>query len=87
MTGMLIGRDASGLAGSTARFMDRVGAAGDAESYMAPRRARWVTGMPDEARMRIRAFRDAGAQRLLLQHFLPDEDEPLDLLAEIVDSL
>lgn len=87
MTGMLIGRDASILAASVARFMERVGAAGDAEAYMAPRRARWVTGTPSEAAERIRAFRDAGAQRLLLQHFLPNEDEPLDLLAEVVASL
>ena len=87
MTGMLIGRDTSSLADSVARFMERVGAAGDAEAYMAPRRARWVTGTPSEAAERIRAFRDAGAQRLLLQHFLPNEDEPLGLLAEVVASL
>lgn len=87
MAGMLIGCDASSLAASVARFMERVGAAGDAEAYMAPRRARWVTGTPSEAAERIRAFRDAGAQRLLLQHFLPNEDEPLDLLAEVAASL
>jgi alkanesulfonate monooxygenase SsuD/methylene tetrahydromethanopterin reductase-like flavin-dependent oxidoreductase (luciferase family) len=87
MTGMLIGRDTSSLAASVARFMERVGAAGDAEAYMAPRRARWVTGTPSEAAERIRAFRDAGAQRLLLQHFLPNEDEPLELLSEVVASL
>ena len=87
MTGMLIGRDTSSLAASVARFMARVGAAGDAEAYMAPRRARWVTGTPSEAAERIRAFRDAGAQRLLLQHFLPNEDEPLELLSEVVASL
>ncbi|MGI9096791.1 MAG: LLM class flavin-dependent oxidoreductase [Candidatus Limnocylindrus sp.] len=87
MTGMLIGRDTSNLAASVERFMERVGAAGDAEAYMAPRRARWVTGTRSEAAERIRAFRDAGAQRLLLQHFLPNEDEPLDLLAEVVAGL
>jgi alkanesulfonate monooxygenase SsuD/methylene tetrahydromethanopterin reductase-like flavin-dependent oxidoreductase (luciferase family) len=87
MTGMLIGRDTSSLAASVARFMERVGAAGDAEAYMAPRRARWVTGTPSEAAERIRAFRDAGAQRLLLQHFLPNEDEPLELLSEVVAGL
>ena len=87
MAGMLIGRDASSLVSSVTRFMERVGAAGDAERYMAPRRARWVMGTPAEAVERIRAFRDAGAQRLLLQHFLPNEDEPLELLAEAVASL
>jgi alkanesulfonate monooxygenase SsuD/methylene tetrahydromethanopterin reductase-like flavin-dependent oxidoreductase (luciferase family) len=87
MTGVLVARDASSLAAMVARFMDRVGASGDAEAYLAPRRARWVTGTPADAAERIRAFRDAGAQRLLLQHFLPNEDEPLDLLAEVVSSL
>ena len=33
------------------------------------------------------ALKGVQTLRLLLQHFLPNEDEPLDLLAEVVSSL
>jgi alkanesulfonate monooxygenase SsuD/methylene tetrahydromethanopterin reductase-like flavin-dependent oxidoreductase (luciferase family) len=87
MTGLLVGRSqAEHLAGVT-RLMARIGGSGDPEAYLAPRRPRWVSGTPDEALTQMRAFRDAGAQRLLLQHFLPLELEPLDLLAELRDAI
>ena len=87
MTGLLVGRSqAEHLAGVT-RLMARIGGSGDPEAYLAPRRPRWVSGTPDEALSQMRAFRDAGAQRLLLQHFLPLELEPLDLLAELRDAI
>jgi len=67
--------------------MERIGGSSDPEAYLAPRRPRWVAGTPEEATTQMRAFRDAGAQGLLMQHFLPLELEPLDLLAEIRDAL
>ena len=87
MTGLLVGRTRADHRASVARFMERTGGSGDAEAYLAPRRPRWVTGTPEEALAQLRAFRDAGAQRLLLQHFLPAELDQLDLLAEICGSL
>jgi alkanesulfonate monooxygenase SsuD/methylene tetrahydromethanopterin reductase-like flavin-dependent oxidoreductase (luciferase family) len=87
MTGLLIGRTQADYLAGVARFMERIGGSGDPEAYLAPRRPRWVAGTPEEATTQMRAFRDAGAQRLLMQHFLPLELEPLDLLAEIRDAL
>ena len=87
MTGLLIGRNRADYLAGVARSMERIGGSGDPEAYLAPRRPRWVSGTPDEAAAQMRAFRDAGAQRLLMQHFLPLELEPLDLLAEIRDAL
>jgi len=87
MTGLLIGRNRADYLAGIARFMERIGGSGDPEAYLAPRRPRWVSGTPDDAAAQMRAFRDAGAQRLLMQHFLPLELEPLDLLAEIRDAL
>ncbi len=87
MTGLMVGRNKAEYLEGVARFIQRVGASGDPEEYLAPRRARWVTGTPDEALVQMRAFREAGAQRLLMQHFLPLELAPLDLLAELRDAL
>jgi alkanesulfonate monooxygenase SsuD/methylene tetrahydromethanopterin reductase-like flavin-dependent oxidoreductase (luciferase family) len=87
MTGLLIGRSESEYRASVARFMEQVGGSGDAETYLASRRPRWVSGTPDEALTQMRAFRDAGTQRLLVQHFLPSELGPLSLLAELRDAL
>ena len=43
----------------------------DAESWLAERRGRWIMGTPDEAHDQIRAFDDAGVQRIMFQTFLP----------------
>ena len=87
MSGLLIGRNRADYLAGVSRFIERIGGTGDPEEYLAPRRPRWVAGTPEDAATQMRAFRDAGAQRLLLQHFLPLELEPLDLLAEIRDAL
>jgi len=87
MTGFLLGRDGADYEAKVARFMASVGASGDAEAYMAPRRGRWLVGTPAAAVERARAFADAGAERLLVQHFLPGEPEGLDLLADLRDRL
>jgi len=87
MTGMLLGASADAYARGVMQFMERIGAAGDAESYMAPRRGRWLTGTPSEALPRAREFAAAGAERLLVQHFAPRDLAGLDLLAEVRDAL
>lgn len=87
MTGLLVGRSQAEYFANVTKLMERIGGSGDPEAYLAPRRPRWVTGTPEEALSQLRAFRDAGAQRLLMQHFLPLALEPLDLLAELRDAI
>jgi len=83
MTGMMIGRTEAEYLEKLRGFMSRIGAAVDPEEYLAPRRARWLVGTPDQALLQMRAFRDTGASRLMVQHMDPTETTSLDLLAEI----
>ena len=83
MTGAMIGRTEGDYLEKLRAFMSRIGAAGDPEEYLAPRRARWLVGTPDQALAQMRAFRDAGADRLMIQHMDPTETATIDLLAEL----
>ena len=83
MTGAMIGRTEAEYLEKISSFMSRIGAAGDPEEYLAPRRARWLVGTPDQALAQMRAFRDTGANRLMVQHMEPTETASLDLLAEL----
>jgi alkanesulfonate monooxygenase SsuD/methylene tetrahydromethanopterin reductase-like flavin-dependent oxidoreductase (luciferase family) len=83
MTGAMIGRTEAEYLEKISSFMSRIGAAGDPEEYLAPRRARWLVGTPDQALAQMRAFRDTGASRLMVQHMDPTETASLDLLAEL----
>ncbi|NBO52016.1 MAG: LLM class flavin-dependent oxidoreductase [bacterium] len=87
MTGALIGRSEVEYQEKLRAFMSRIGAVGDPESYLAPRRARWLVGTPDQALAQMRAFQDAGANRLLVQHMDPTETSSIDLLAELQAQL
>lgn len=44
----------------------------------------WVLGTPDQAAHRLAAFRDAGAQRVMLQHNLHSDLDTVELLAREV---
>jgi alkanesulfonate monooxygenase SsuD/methylene tetrahydromethanopterin reductase-like flavin-dependent oxidoreductase (luciferase family) len=46
-----------------------------------------LVGTPDQALQQLRAFRDAGANRLMVQHMDPTETTSLDLLAELHGQL
>jgi len=87
MVGALLGASPDDVTSALNRFMGRIGVAGDPEAYLAPRRPRWLSGTPAEAVVRAREFAAAGAQRLLVQNFLPAEIESLDLVAAVRDQL
>ena len=55
-------------------------APGGASEWLKARSARWIVGTPDEARAMVRRYADAGAERLMLQDFLPSDLEMVDLL-------
>jgi len=84
MTGVLVGRDEAEVRRRVETLMAGFGASGTAEDWLAERRARWIMGTPDEARARISEFEAAGAERLMLQTFLPRDLEMVRLLGEML---
>jgi alkanesulfonate monooxygenase SsuD/methylene tetrahydromethanopterin reductase-like flavin-dependent oxidoreductase (luciferase family) len=55
----------------------------DAEAWLAERTGRWIIGTADAAWERINALGAAGAQRIMLQDFLPRDLEMVALLGRI----
>jgi F420-dependent oxidoreductase-like protein len=83
MAGVLIGRDEAEL---RRRERDLMAAFGDEEAAFAAwldaRRPRWVIGTPDQAREVVRRFADLGVERLMLQDFVANDLDMIDLAAE-----
>jgi F420-dependent oxidoreductase-like protein len=85
MTGALVGRDEAELVGRQ-RAQAAIFGTSDAEfaeEWLAPRRDRWVFGLPTQARERAAALEAAGIERLMLQVFLPFDLDHIRLLGEI----
>jgi len=81
MAGALVGvDDAEVLRRADAMIAGFGRAAGSASAWLDERRARWVLGTPDEARVMVRRYADAGVERLMLQDFLPWDLAMVDLL-------
>jgi F420-dependent oxidoreductase-like protein len=83
MAGVLIGRDTAELehrsAALSAVFGDESAAF---DEWLNKRTPRWIYGSPEEARERVAEFAAAGAERLMLQDFLPRDLDMIDLMAE-----
>lgn len=82
MVGVLVGRDPAEVAARSAALLAGFGVAEDGKTWLAERRPRWIMGTPDEARVMVELFAEAGAERLVLQDFLPWDLEMVDLLGE-----
>jgi alkanesulfonate monooxygenase SsuD/methylene tetrahydromethanopterin reductase-like flavin-dependent oxidoreductase (luciferase family) len=82
MAGVLIGRDEAEVArrktGLLAAFDEDAGG----EDWIDAREPRWILGTPDQARAMVERFADAGAERIMLQDFIPRDLEMIDLMAE-----
>jgi F420-dependent oxidoreductase-like protein len=59
------------------------GAGTDTAAWLADRRKRWIIGTLDEAGERLQAFADAGAQRVMLQDFLPRDLDMIRLMGRL----
>lgn len=85
MTGLLIGADRDDLHARAERLAALRGdelPGGDPAAYVAALPPSWVVGTPDEAVAQLRAFADAGVERVMLQHLLHAELDVLALLGQ-----
>ena len=80
MAGVLIGRDRAELRCPPRGPLRRTIGSG----FLEARAGRWVMGTFDEARAVIAAFADAGAERLMLQTFLPFDVEHVRVMGELI---
>lgn len=86
MVGVLIAETERDLADRVRAQLEMTGNGGDAEAWLAERRTRWVMGTPDESWERIRSLEAAGAQRIMLQDFLPRDLEMVRLIGRVVSG-
>ncbi|MFL5750650.1 MAG: TIGR03560 family F420-dependent LLM class oxidoreductase [Chloroflexota bacterium] len=82
MSGVLIGRTRDELRRREQQLLADFGNVDAGEDWIEERRDRWVYGTPDEARAQVERFAEAGAERIMLQDFLPRDLEMIDLMAE-----
>ena len=87
MTGVLVAETEDDLRARVADLLRVLGQADtESDTWLATRRGRWVMGTPDEARERVRALEDAGAQRVMLQDFLPRDLDHVRLIGRVFAS-
>ena len=80
MTGCAIGRDAGEARERIRRRLERAGQQIDPDEYKAQRSAAAVLGTLDEADEQLRAYAQAGVERVMLQHF---DHRDLEMIALI----
>ncbi|HYZ01050.1 MAG TPA: LLM class flavin-dependent oxidoreductase [Candidatus Binatia bacterium] len=86
MTSVIVGRTRDDLrerAARLARFLPPL-AGLEPDEVIEQLGQRWPAGTPDEIVARLRPFADAGVQTFLIQHFLLDDPEELEILAQDV---
>ncbi len=84
MVGVLVGRDAAEVDRRSSAVLELFGLADAGAAWLETRRPKWIVGTPDEARAMAGRFAVAGAERLVLQDFLPWDLEMIDLLGEVL---
>lgn len=85
MVGLLVGRTPAEVKDREQALVAAFGGADDeSEEWLEARRPRWIYGTPEEARRRVRAFAQAGVERLMFQDFLARDLDMIDLAAEVL---
>jgi F420-dependent oxidoreductase-like protein len=82
MAGVLIGRSDAEVETRKAALLAAFGNEEGGEAWFTTRERRWVIGTPDRARAMVARFADAGAERLMLQDFIPRDLDMIDVMSE-----
>jgi F420-dependent oxidoreductase-like protein len=85
MTGVLIAETRTELNDTIRQQLEIMGSDGsmEAEAWLAERKGRWIIGTLDEAGERLAAFEQAGAQRVMLQDFMPRDLRMIQLMGRL----
>jgi alkanesulfonate monooxygenase len=82
MAGVLVGRTEAEMRRRVAAAAEAFGSDPDDQDWLAERDQRWITGTPEQAREMVRRYEAAGAERLMLQDFLPWDLDMIDVMGE-----
>jgi alkanesulfonate monooxygenase SsuD/methylene tetrahydromethanopterin reductase-like flavin-dependent oxidoreductase (luciferase family) len=63
--------------------MERVGADGDVDGFLAERSERTVVGTVDQVRARLAEYEDAGVERIFLQHLVHTDLDAVALIGSL----
>jgi F420-dependent oxidoreductase-like protein len=85
MTGVLIAESEQDLRDRIRTLLEFTGDGdgADADGWLAERRTRWIIGTLDQAVERLAAFADAGAERVMLQDFVPRDLDHIRLMGRL----
>jgi F420-dependent oxidoreductase-like protein len=84
MAGVLIGRDEAEVERRKSDLLAAFGDDAGGEDWFDAREPRWILGTPDQARAMVDRFDAAGAERLMLQDFIPRDLDMIDLMADVL---
>ncbi len=84
MAGILIGRDDAELARRKHDLLAAFDNVDGGDAWFRTRERRWVIGTRDKARAMVDEFAAAGAERVMLQDFVPRDLEMIELMAELL---
>jgi F420-dependent oxidoreductase-like protein len=87
MTSLLAGVDRSELRGRAERLLQRIGAGGDVERFLAEPPAGWLVGTVEQLGERLTALRDDGVSRVMCQQLLHDDLDAVALLGDRLSPL
>ena len=87
MTGCLLGTTEAEARDRAARLMERTGKDGDVDAYVDRLRGEWILGTPEQAAHRLVEYREAGVDRVMLQHQLHDDLDMVALIGEVAKEL
>ena len=86
MAGVLVGRDEAEVARRKADLLAAFGNDAGGDDWFDAREPRWILGTPDQARAMVVRFAEAGAERIMLQDFIPRDLDMIDLMPDLVDT-